>query len=398
MTNGSQAGVVLTPEEKLARRRLILRDTISLLILFFITVVVFVLTWLLHRSFTDHEQLLGDRWKARGVAALERGDPGAAIESLRSALAYVPSRDTEIDLATALAEAGKTQEAFAYFNTLRESAPGDGMINLQLARLAAKQGNTSLAVLRYQSALDGTWQQNGFERRRDVRLEMAGYLISQHQYEQARAQLLIADSNAPEDAPAVKTQIAAMLEQARDLPNALALYREVSARHDPPLAALEGAGQAAFTLGQYRVAEEYLAREMADPKSASLPQSARTADQDMLQTAQRVLLLYPSPNLPARAQAERILADRKTARARLTSCSASTAVAPPQLASIISQWAQVPPHTTVSALEQNQDLEKTILQLIYNTEIVTAKVCGAPTGNDALLLRMARNPAAVEQE
>ncbi|MGB9148211.1 MAG: hypothetical protein WCC14_20480, partial [Acidobacteriaceae bacterium] len=74
MTNGSQAGAVLTPDERQARRKLILRDAISLLTLFLITAVLFVLTWLLHRSFTDHEQVLGLRWKARGEAALRVGD------------------------------------------------------------------------------------------------------------------------------------------------------------------------------------------------------------------------------------------------------------------------------------------------------------------------------------
>lgn len=398
MTKGSQVGVVLTPEERLARRRLILRDTISLLILFLTTAVVFVLTWLLYRSFTDHEKLLGERWKARGVAALDHGDPQAAVDSLRSALAYVPSRETEIDLATALAEAGKTQEAFAYFNTLLLSEPGDGMINLQLARLAAKQGNESLAVLRYQSALDGTWQGNGFERRRDVRLEMAGYLISRQRYSQARAQLLIAESNLPEEAPALRTRIAGMLEQAQDLTDALDLYRAVAARRSAPVAALQGAGGVAFDLGMYRVAAQYLGRELADPKSATLPPSVRAADEKSLQTSQQVLLLFPAPDLSARARAERILADKKIARTRLTSCSASATAASPQLAPVITQWDQLPAHLTLTRLEQNQDLETTVVQLVYDTETVTAKVCGAPSGDDAVLLRIAKNPGAVEEE
>lgn len=397
MVKSSQVGVVLTPEERLARRRLILHDTVSLLILLLITVVLFVLTWLLHRSFVDHQALLGARWKARGVAALEAGNPQAAIESLRSALAYVPDRDTEIDLATALAQAGRTQEAFAYFNTLRESAPGDGMINLQLARLAAKQGNVSLAILRYQSSLDGTWQGNGYQRHREVRLEMAGYLIAQHQYDKARAQLLIAASNAPTDDVAALLHIAGMLEQAQDLPDALNLYRSIAARRVPPVPALEGAGRAAFNLGRYRVAAAYLGRELANPKSKSLPDNEKAADRAMLDTASRVLLLYPAGDLPARVRAERILADRSLARARLTACTASQP-ASPSLTPLLSRWSQLPAQITLYQLEQKPELNQTILQLVYDTETVTAQVCGAPTGDDAVLLRIAQNPGAIEQE
>jgi hypothetical protein len=43
-------------------------------------------------------------------------------------------------------------------------------------------------------------------------------------------------------------------------------------------------------------------------------------------------------------------------------------------------------------------MEQTILQLAYDTETAAAPVCGPPTGNDALLLRIANNPSAVDQQ
>lgn len=392
-----QAGTVLTPEERLARRRLILRDAISLLSLFLITVVIFALTLLLYRSFENHRQELGMRWKARGEAALNSGHPEQAIEALRSALAYVPSRGTEIELATALAAAGKTQEATVYFSTLWESAPGDGIINLQLARLYAKQGKEPLALQHYQLALDGTWSQNGFNRRRDVRLEMARYLLSRHELDSARTQLLIAASNAPND-PNVKIEIAALLAQANAPQDALNLYRAVAAARNPPIAALEGAGHTAFSLGMYRVASEYLGRALAGAQAASLPDNQKMADRDMLDTSLHILLLNPSLNLSPRNRAARILAIRKIARQRLTDCSGTPTAVPPALAAIVSRWSQLPATITVGQLEQNPDLEQTILQLAYDTETATAKTCGAPTGDDALLLRIAANPNAVEQE
>ncbi len=149
----------LTPEERLLRQRLILRDSVALLSLFAIVLVLFFVTLFLFHSFSVHRQEVAQRWLVRGENALHANQPLAAIDALRSALAYAPDNETlQIELAEALAAAGRTDEAVAYFNTLLESRPGNGMINLQLARLAAKQGDEATALDHYQAALDGTWK------------------------------------------------------------------------------------------------------------------------------------------------------------------------------------------------------------------------------------------------
>ncbi len=393
----SQTAQILTPEERLARRKLIIRDAISLLTLFLITAVIFALTLLLFRSFTTHREELGQRWRSRGEKAMLSGHPNEAVDALRSALAYVPSRDTEIELASALAAAGRTQEATVYFNTLWESAPGDGMINLQLARLNAKVGNEQLAVLHYRAALDGTWQGNGYDRRREIRLELARYLLSRHETGQARTQILIAASNAPDD-PAIKIEIAGLLEQANDPQNALDLYRALAARKLAPLAALEGAGRTAFVLGRYRVAAEYLGRALAGSQAASLPDNEKMADRDMLDTSLHILLLYPAYTLTPRDRAARVLAAKGIGRNRLVDCATTSAAAPSQLAPLVTRWEQLPPRLTVLDLEQNPDLEQSTMQLVYDTETLSTQICGPASGDDALLLRIARNPNAVEQD
>jgi tetratricopeptide (TPR) repeat protein len=360
-----QTGMAFTPEERLARRNLIVRDAVSLVTLFLITAIIFVLTLLLFRSFTSHRQELGARWKARGEAALHGGHPGVAIEDLRSALAYVPDRATEIELATALADAGKLQEASVYFH--------------------------------YQAALDGAWQGNGYDRRREVRLEMARYLISGREDSKARAQLLIAAGNAPDD-PAIKLAIAGLLEQANATQDALGIYRSLAARREPPLAALEGAGRTAFGLGMYRLAEDYLSRALASPLAINLSDDEKTADRNMLDTSLHVLLLYPSFDLTPRNRAQRVLAIRNVARRSLSACMGANPTAPPKLPALVSRWGQLPSQITVSQFEQQPNMEQTILQLAYDTETAAAPVCGPPTGNDALLLRIANNPSAVDQQ
>jgi hypothetical protein len=36
------------------------------------------------------------------------------------------------------------------------------------------------------------------------------------------------------------------------------------------------------------------------------------------------------------------------------------------------------------------------MNLVYDTEMQTSQICGAPTGDDALLLILAKSPRAVE--
>jgi len=87
---------------------------------------------------------------------------------------------TTIKLAEALASAGRIQEATVYFNALLESQQGSGVINLQLARLAARQGNQSQAIEDFQKAIYGNWEGDGYVRRREVRFELINYLIAHH--------------------------------------------------------------------------------------------------------------------------------------------------------------------------------------------------------------------------
>lgn len=121
-----------------ARRRLILRDSLTFLSLTLFTLALFTVTLFLFRSFAAHRIDLGQRWSDRGRTALAKGQSEQAIAALRTALSYSPGeRSYELLLAQALAAAGHTEEAYNYFSGLWDSAPGDGFINLQLARLAA---------------------------------------------------------------------------------------------------------------------------------------------------------------------------------------------------------------------------------------------------------------------
>ncbi len=388
----------LSPQERQLRQRLILRDALALSSLFAIAIVLFFITLALFHSFSVHRERLKERWLARGERALQAGQPLVAINALRSALAYdTEDKQIQIKLAQALAAAGRTQEAVAYFNTLLESLPGNGPIHLELARLAAKQGQQTLAIEHYQAALDGTWQGDGYVRRREVRLELAKYLISQKYDEQARTQLLVAAGNAP-DEPGIEIAIAEMLESANDPANALELYRK-AARHKPiQLVALEGAGRAAYNMGRFLLAKQYLERAMNHPGFEKLPSDQQAVYRNMLADSDHILLLYPGDDLSVRARAIRVLANRKTAQERLASCLSTKSVIPQPLQDMANRWEQLPRTIQLTQLERDPQLEQTVMQLVYQTETITAQQCGPSSGNDALLLKIAQNPGAVEQE
>jgi Flp pilus assembly protein TadD len=433
----------LTASDRIERRRLIFADTLSLVTLFAVTTLLAVLTNYLYQSYASHQVELANRWLVRGEQAMRDGKPQAAIDALSSALAFAPSdRNTEIKLAEALASSGRLQEAAVYFNALLESQQGSGLINLQLARLAARQDNVSQAIEDYQRAIYGNWEGDGYVRRRDVRFELSDYLIAHHLLDRARSELLVAAGNAPEDDISVQLGIARKMEQAQDPSDALHLYRTILHRHPSLREALDGAGRTAFQMGRYLEAKRYLARALQGPGVDQEPKAGLEESRDRLSEATRLLLLYPSSRLSLNERSVRILADRKLAMARLAQCTQdrsqapakdsaaasapapavasnplqslksrftghptaptpNQAAAPPPvdpLQALTARWKQLPAKLKLRELEENSDLAQTQIQLIYDTELLTQQLCGAPAGDDDLLLKIAQAPNQVEEE
>jgi hypothetical protein len=76
------------------------------------------------------------------------------------------------------------------------------------------------------------------------------------------------------------------------------------------------------------------------------------------------------------------------------------ASAPPvdPLEALVERWKELPVRLTLADLEKDPELAQAQIQLIYDTELITQQVCGAPAGDDALLLRIAQAPNQVEEE
>ena len=369
-------------------QRWLVRDSLALLSLTVITFALFGITLLLFRSFESRRASLAKFWSDQGRTALNANRAAEAVTAYRTALSYAPGeRDDELMLARALGEAGRIDESFNYFTGLWETRPGDGFVNLELARLEAREKHMPEAVNFYRAAVYGMWEGDSIEHRREARLELARYLIEQHQFPQAKTELLVAVGNAP-DTPDLETTLGGLLEQVNDQGDALNLYLK-ALRHEPRNAnALSAAGRMAYGLGKYVQARNLLERALREDRSS--------ANDSLLRQTDRVLVLNPSENLPARERVNRILAARTFAKKRLTDCTVQVPGSPDgDWAKITARWTGPDSNANASALLSDPDRQKSVLQLIYDTELAAGNRCGAPAGDDALLLQLT-HPAPPE--
>lgn len=384
-----------TEDDWSAKRRLILRDALTFLSLALITAALFAVTLFLFRTFAAHRQELAQRWAARGQAAIASGHPDQAIVALRTALSYAPGeRSYELLLAQALGDAGHTEESYNYFLGLWETQPGDGFINLRLARLAAKKNDMQAAVNFYRAAIYGTWEGDGVVRRREVRLELSRYLIAHHDLSSARTELLVAGGNAPDDVGLALT-LAQLLEQAGAPYDALNYYQKVLAREPNNQQALEAAGRLEYGFGNFEEADRLLEQAKHENHAAGSNQALSPDLQAMLDTSKQILSLSPSKKLPATERVTRVLTARDLAKRRFDSCNAQISAAsglPSPLQTLVTRWMSKEATINRATLLNDTQGQDAVMKLVYDTEIQTSQLCGAPKGVDALLLILAKSP------
>ena len=376
-------------------RALLLHDSVAFLVLILASLALFGITLFLFRSFDAHRAALARQSADRGRLELAQHQPAKAVASLRSALSYEPDDyASQLLLAQALADAGDTDQATAYFENLWSARPGDGFLNLQLARLARTKGNRIDANKYYRASIFGDWRGDGTIKRRDVRLELIDYLIEQRDFNAARVELIIAAGNAPASLH-LNALIADKLRAADDPNDALAYYQKAVTDQPHNASALRGAGQISYGQGNYEQARDLLDRAIAsEPTGQAAPEDLRTMARD----AGRLVELSLSRELPAHERARHLLTAAKIAQARLASCSVVT-TDPAQVAAIEQlqiEWRDASEGPKRNALVENAAGQDNLTQLIFDTELDTARICGQPTGDDALLLKLTQREAASE--
>lgn len=102
------------------------REATIIISLVAVGVVLFVVAWLLTRTFERRRDALARRWFNAGQQALNASQPQTAVADLRSALFYKDSDLYRLRLAEALAQANYTDQAKAYllnlWKNVREAA------------------------------------------------------------------------------------------------------------------------------------------------------------------------------------------------------------------------------------------------------------------------------------
>jgi tetratricopeptide (TPR) repeat protein len=367
---------------KLASYRFYLRKRPVILVLLSVSaVVLFLMVTGLSRAFHAQREALGDRWFNRGVTDLNAKRFDAAVNDFRSALLY--SRDDysyQLNLAEALLGLHHTGEASAYLLNLWDREPENGVVNLELARIASQQGQNDQAVRYYHDAIYAIWPGDERNQRRAARLELIELLLRTHSRADAQAELIALAENASDDA-AEQELIGNLFLRAEDPEHALAAYRIAlkTRGHDP--AALAGAGEAAFRLARYSEAQEFLQSAVA-----ANPNDARSSDR--LKTTEMVLQMDPYRRPISESQRNRaVTAAFTTAGQRLKSCPMPPA--PGSGPSLSENWATLKQQIDKTRL-RDPDLVDSAMDLVFRIERQTNDACGAPSGPDLALLLIAR--------
>jgi tetratricopeptide (TPR) repeat protein len=375
------AGRKLEEVRQYLRQQPVMLGLLAVLVVIFFTAVTG-----LSRAYQAQRQSLGSRWFSRGVVDLQARRFDSAITEFRSALLY--SRDNyayQLNLAEALIGLKRTGEASSYLVNLWDRQPEDGLVNLELARIAVQKGQTEQALRYYHNAIYAAWSTDQEDRRRDARLELIDFLLSTNTRAQAQAELIALEENLGDD-PTQQERVGDLFLRTQDYEHALGAYRlSLKAERDNG-AALAGAGLAAFQLGRYPQAQRYLQTAIAENAGNALIA-------ERLKTTELVLAMDPFRRQISVAQRHKIVVEAfDTAGKRLQACSAARGAALPTATqtSLGNSWAKMKPRMTEGELRRDPDLVEAGMDLVFEIERETSATCGNPVGADEALLLIAK--------
>jgi len=340
------------------------------------------------RLYAKKQHELSVYWFQRGENALAQANPREAISDLRTALLY--SHDDSryrFTLAQALEADNRVAEARSYFLNLLEDEPGNGAINLELARLAARQIDVNRALRYFNGAVYGAWDSDPILKRQQVRQELIHFLLAKDLKTQARGELLTFTTEMPKNS-ASELWVAQAFSRLGDDRSALDFYKTAlrANLHDRDI--LVEAGDAAFHLGRDSEALDYYKRAAANGSEAALARKIRLAS--------LALDLNPfESRLSSAERRHRVLLAMDIADHRLRQCAQLRKVAldtpgsdPLQLAR--SQWLQL--DAQIRAVDHHSHLVELltpVTNLLLNIEQQSG--CGPAADTDQAALRIYQN-------
>lgn len=345
-------------------------------------------------GFNHHEKNLAAALFQRGKAERQNGQTADAIRDFQSALQYDPGNyQYQLNLALALTDAKRYDQALVYLLSLFDRQPQDGYVNLALARLYAQRGDFDDAVRHYHNAIYGLWGEEAGAHRREARLELVNLLLSRHERMQAQAELVASSTSLPPD-PAVHLEIADYFMRAQDYTDAVREYRNVLTLDHKNQAALAGAGEAAFQVGQYDTARAYLRRAIE-----SGLQDTHAAQ--LLKTTEDILDSDPFVRKISEGERRQRIGNAfLQAEERLQSCARQKGQEldppPPSVRSTPLQllqedWLQLKSDFRGGSFHGDISTADDAIDLVFRIEQETQAECGAPQGKDLALLLIARS-------
>ncbi len=326
-------------------------------------------------------QHLAAEWSTRGLRDIAR-EPHAAVVDFETALAYGPDRSEDrLRLGEALIQAHQPVEARAQLLTLWSEQPGNGRINLGLARLAAADGDVRGAVRYYHAAVDGSWESGAPNARRQARLEAAQLLLAHGERFRAQSELIALIDDLPADARII-TQVAGLLVDAGADVRAGALLDRALTLDPTNAAASRLAGGIAFRAGDYRTARKHLSNAGgSDPEAAQ-----------MLAVSEEVLALDPyvrgisSTERAIRAMRALDVAQDRQRRCQSTTAASGTAA---DAHSDLSARLAAARKTRTRTLAHDTEALDGVMALVFDVEKTQAAACGPPDARDRALMAIA---------
>jgi tetratricopeptide (TPR) repeat protein len=365
----------------------------------------------LHRS---TEASLANRWFLRGNQAMQANLPVAAAQDYRTALSYDPeNREYRLRVAQALLAANRLNEARAHLTSLWELEPANGDVNLTLARLYAKRGDSANAARYYSNAINGVWQDDTRQQRIATRFELASYLMQQHKLNQAQSELMALLADAPPD-PAAQLRLGELLQQVNEPEHTIDIDNAVLAKDSGNAQAYLQKAHALISLNKLVEAEDALAKAVEyDPTSADA--------RGQLELMREVLRSDTSlRGLSRTERADRAVEAFHRAWQRLSSCAAqqgvnlgapenigpagspaasgnlispevSPATPPDTLHMLYSSGLQKQVSVTQKALREDSDALESTMQYVFEVERATAPLCSQMDPTDQALLMLAQH-------
>lgn len=378
LSGGSCPSCRAVPGVQIIRREIVLLICIT---------VAAVPTYMLTRRVADLNRQrnahIAAYWYRQGERQLKEGKPEEAIVSLREATTNDhDNRGFAFALAQALGATNRDDEARLALLRLRESAPESPPINLQLARLAARNHDLPEALRYYHHALYGLWTgEKVDEQRRQVRLELIDLLLEHKERSRALAELMVLSTDAPQTAP-VQLQLGQRYVEAGDVSSALQHFAQAAQLDSGNAAALSGAGETAFQLGDYKTAEGYLNRATALNRNA-------TRAAQLLETTRLIQTSDPLVvHLSRSEQIQRLRAALDQASRRLQ-CAGNVSTGPVKSPLQLEIDALLP-KITPENLREDPELLAAGAELVFKIEETTSQTCGKPVGLDEALLLAGR--------